>query len=178
MSAFGDKLAHALGQPAPRVTGVSLVHAPACPYCGERAQLVTGSHVYPHRPDLYQLKFWACDPCSAHVGCHKTGAWTHDAQGERIFSDGTLPLGRLANAELRKAKQRVHEAFDPLWQDASQRTAARLAAYAWLAQEMGLTAAQCHIGCFDVEQCEQAALLADARLAKLYAGDESMAFTG
>lgn len=29
----------------------------SCPYCGERAKLVTGKDLYPHRPDLYAKPF-------------------------------------------------------------------------------------------------------------------------
>lgn len=76
------------------------MNAPICAYCGVRSKLVTGKDLYPHRPDLYSLNFYQCTPCDAHVGCHK----------------GTPnPLGRLANAELRKMKSAAHAVFDPIW---------------------------------------------------------------
>lgn len=178
MSVLGTKLAQALGRPEPRGPVAARGIAPSCPYCGARAELVAGSDLYPHRPDLHELKFWACAPCEAHVGCHKAGSWTFDAKGHRVFSDGTLPLGRLADAALRQAKLRVHRAFDPLWQGASQQGAARLAAYAWLAQAMDIDKNECHIGAFDLVACERAAVLAEARLARLQAGDAAAAFTG
>lgn len=114
-----------------------------CPYCDKPAVLVTGAAIYPHRPDLFGKKFWQCKPCEAHVGCHEAG------KGE---GDGTKPLGRLANAELRKWKSRAHSLFDPLWKT---RTMRRKEAYAWLAQSLGISAANCHIGMFDVDQCKR-----------------------
>jgi hypothetical protein len=122
---------------------------PTCPYCSTQAALVTGQHVYPHRPDLFGLKFWACTPCDAYVGCHKEGAWMK-INGMKVVSDGTLPLGRLANAELRQAKQAAHAAFDPLWKAQGM---TRRDAYSWLARQLGIRFDDCHIGMFDVDQC-------------------------
>jgi hypothetical protein len=121
--------------------------APVCPYCNSAALLVGGDAIYPHRPDLRQLKFWQCAPCDAYVGCHKPGA---NVDGVR--SDGTIPLGRLANAELRKAKQGAHAAFDPLWRNGWFNS--RRAAYAWLGNVLGISDEECHIGMFDIAQCK------------------------
>ena len=112
-----------------------------CPYCNQPAALVTGAVIYPHRPDLHHKMFWQCKPCKAFVGCHDKGV----GQG-----DGTKPLGRLANAELRQWKQRAHAAFDPVWK---ARHMSRRDAYAWLAGQLGIKAEDCHIGMFDVDQC-------------------------
>lgn len=59
-----------------------------CDYCNKDAELVGGDIIYPHRPDLYELKFYYCAVCEAWCGCHR---------------GTTKPLGRLANAELRQA---------------------------------------------------------------------------
>lgn len=114
-----------------------------CAYCNKPAELVGGEEIYPHRPDLYQKKFWRCRPCKAYVGCHKPNVG---------YGDGTRPLGRLANAELRAAKSAAHAAFDPVWQNGFVR---RGSAYAWLADKLGIQPKQCHIGEFDVEQCKR-----------------------
>jgi hypothetical protein len=111
-----------------------------CPYCERPAHLVTGETIYPHRRDLWQKWFWLCDPCKAYVGCHK---------------EGTKPLGRLANAELRAAKQEAHAAFDPLWQFFPPREGERSRAYKWLADHLGISKRDCHIGEFDVETCRR-----------------------
>lgn len=63
---------------------------PLCPYCNQDSKLVTGAKIYPHLPHLHARWFYQCAPCAAYVGCHP---------------DSTLPLGRLANAELRRARQ-------------------------------------------------------------------------
>lgn len=112
-----------------------------CPYCNGDAQLVNGNAIYPHRPDLHHLRFWQCAPCEAYVGCHR----------------GTeRPLGRLANVELRTAKMAAHAAFDELWKRTTAAgTFDRNGAYKWVAQQLGIARADCHIGGFDVEQCQR-----------------------
>lgn len=110
---------------------------PTCPYCNEPAKLVSGDHVYPHRIDLFKKNFWVCDPCDARVGVHK-----HDPNFK--------PLGRLADAELRKAKQKAHTNFDSLWRGGYL---SRKNAYKKLAEGLGIHRDQCHIGMFDVELC-------------------------
>ena len=121
-----------------------------CDYCHRNAQLVTGATIYPHRPDLFHRWFWHCEPCDAWVGTHRTSA-------ERA------PMGRLANAELRKIRQRVHAQFDPMWQSGRM---TRSEAYQWLAGAMRISTDNCHVGMFNVEQCQTAlAILADRRKA-------------
>lgn len=114
-----------------------------CPYCGNDAELTTGYKVYPHRLDLADLKVWACFPCDAWVGTHKNSP-TH------------APLGRLANAELRRAKMAAHAAFDP-WRKSGRMT--RREAYQKLADLMDMDPKDAHIGMFDVEQCKTVVLL-------------------
>jgi len=108
-----------------------------CPYCEKPSQVVGGNVIYPHRSDLYRLNFWHCAPCEAYVGCHK---------------GSKAPLGRLANAELRKAKKDAHDAFDPLWRLGGF---SRDEAYLTLARAMQLDPKDCHIGMFDMDQCKK-----------------------
>jgi hypothetical protein len=109
-----------------------------CDYCYFEAELVSGDKIYPHRGDLFSKMFWRCVSCDAYVGCHP----------------GTSqPLGRLANAELRRAKQAAHKAFDPLWQSGKM---SRTQAYRRLAEQMGMSQKECHIGMFTTQQCEEA----------------------
>jgi zinc-finger-containing domain len=126
---------------------------PQCPYCGNRAQLLTNS------AELYQGRdygpVWICRQCDAWVGVHK---------------NSYRPLGRLANAQLRQSKIRAHAAFDRLWLWRHIRTVyrdnvpvprhilvsiARKRAYLWLAERMAISPAQCHIGMFDIQQCQR-----------------------
>jgi hypothetical protein len=117
--------------------------APVCPYCGATAEKVNGSILYEHMNDMGAKTFWKCTPCAAWVGCH-------------IGTE--VPLGRLANAELRALKRQTHELFDPLWRVSvtkKRRAANRTKAYQALAAILGITAAQCHIGEFDVDLCRR-----------------------
>lgn len=122
---------------------------PTCPYCNEASKLVTGAELYPHRPTLHKCFFWRCEPCKAHVGCHREGALFMIGD-KRAISNGRVPLGRLANADLRRAKSEAHTAFDTMWRT---RTMSRNGAYRWLAKELGITVDECHIGMFDLQQC-------------------------
>ena len=108
---------------------------PVCPYCGHPSQLVTGREVYPRRKDLARNMYYLCEPCDAYVGCHP-----HTVS----------PLGRLANAQLRGAKQWAHAVFDPIWQS---KRMTRKDAYLWLAGQLGISINECHIGHFDIDQC-------------------------
>lgn len=111
--------------------------ADLCPYCGAHTELVGGREIYPYRSDLYEKKYYRCKPCGAYVGCHA----------------GTIkPLGRLANAELRKAKMAAHAAFDPIWKTCIMKCGS---AYAWLSDKLGINKENCHIGMFNVELCER-----------------------
>lgn len=131
-----------------------------CACCGRPAVLVKGNVIYPHRADLHALNFWECSPCGAYVGCHRRGTFER-TNGKKIVHHGDEPLGRLANAALRQAKQAAHAAFDPLWK--SKRFSTRKHAYAWLAEQLGVSVENCHIGMFDVAGCE-AVIAACARL--------------
>jgi len=118
-----------------------------CPYCHQPAKLVTGEVIYPHRPDLFDRKFWQCKPCNAYVGTHKS-------------SPVHMPLGRLANAELRLWKQKAHLVFDKFWKN-PMTGLTRNEAYMMLADKMGIPREQCHIGMFDVEQCKETERIAN-----------------
>ena len=110
--------------------------------------MVSGKAIYPHRPDLFDLVFYQCAPCDAYVGTHK----------------GTkMPLGTLANAELRAARSRAHCAFDPLWKKGP---ISRRQAYARLANKLYITTKDCHIAKFDLATCEATLKLVDERAIK------------
>lgn len=118
-----------------------------CDYCGQLAELVTGKDVYPHRDDLAVLNFWRCKPCKAWVGCHQA------YRNGRGRGDGTMPLGRLANNELRKLKNNTHNRFDRLWLHGPM---TRTQAYTWLSEQLGIPFRDCHIGMFDERLCRMA----------------------
>jgi len=105
-----------------------------CPYCNKEAVLASSKEIYNGQD--YGL-IWICRPCRAYVGCHR---------------GTTKPLGRLANAELRDWKKRVHAVFDPLWKNGKMR---RGEAYRKLANMLKIKREYCHIGMFDVKMCER-----------------------
>jgi hypothetical protein len=119
--------------------------APTCPYCNGASHLTDSAVIYGRSYGPIYL----CEPCDAYVGCHK---------------GTTTPLGRLADAELRKWKKLAHAAFDPTWERVIQAAIdthgyapkgikhdSRGQAYRRLAQELGIEQDACHIGMFDVE---------------------------
>jgi hypothetical protein len=138
-----------------------------CPYCGNGTMLTSGKVIYADRwPHLAGKQFWACDrypTCDAYVGCHP----------------GTeTPLGRLANKELRKWKLAAHAAFDPLWKRKLEKRRAergaeykkayaRGSAYKWLAEQLGVSREECHIGMFDVATCRRVVALCEPYTSRL-----------
>lgn len=127
-----------------------------CEYCGAPAALVEGRDIYqgPNRDRRFLSKpFWACLPCKAWVGCHP---------------DTEIPLGRLADEQLRRAKMAAHAAFDPLWKHkvvapelTQQRN--RPLAYKWLADALRIPVDDCHIGMFDLATCKRVVAVCRAR---------------
>lgn len=105
-----------------------------CPYCGNESQLVDSAVIYGKSYGMIYL----CKPCDAYVGTHK--------------SDNKTALGRLANKELREAKKSAHFWFDQIWKDG---IITRSDAYTWLSIEMEIHVNFCHIGMFDVAQCNK-----------------------
>lgn len=98
-----------------------------CPYCNELASL---------RPTRVSkgIRFdakWVCEPCDAYC-----------------------PVGgTMANGVLRAMRIQLHKVFDCHWKFTHR---SRSACYAALAEAMDITKAECHIGRFSIEQCEEA----------------------
>ena len=105
-----------------------------CDYCGRRAEFVDSAIVYSGRS--YGMIYF-CRPCDAYVGVHK---------------GTTEPLGRLADAELRRWRKTAHAYFDPIWKN---RRMSRSQAYSWLSAKMELPQELTHIAMFDVSQCKR-----------------------
>ena len=105
-----------------------------CDYCEQETVFTDSAEVYGGRS--YGM-IYLCRPCKAYVGVHK---------------NTNRPLGRLANAELRRMKVSAHAAFDHIWKDGEY---TRKQAYKWLASELGIDGKDCHIGMFDVDTCHK-----------------------
>lgn len=118
-----------------------------CRYCGGPVDLVHNSVVYSGQAYGDWPYVYACADreCNSYVGVHPRT---------------DIPLGTLANAQLRQARRAAKEAFNPLWVGmAGMRAksvankARRTAAYTWLAGELGIPVEQCHIAWFDIDMC-------------------------
>ncbi|AOY94502.1 hypothetical protein BKK79_21390 [Cupriavidus sp. USMAA2-4] len=142
---------------------------PVCDFCGAKAVLMQpGESAYPYRDDHGPL--WVCTPCEAWIGTYPR-------------SKRHVPLGRLANAELRQAKSELHQALEPLVaakmrRDGCRAFEARAKGIRWLAAQLGLADTSGSIHAFDAAQCRQAigligAFLAQRRGAAGEPGDES-----
>ena len=117
-----------------------------CRYCGEEVIYTSNSEVY--GKEYGNGKCYLCRNCRAFVGVH-TGT--------------KIPLGTLANDELRKMRNEAHNMFDKLWK-APTRIMKRNDAYYWLAQKMGLKKEDTHIALFEIEQCKQVVKLVQEKI--------------
>ena len=101
---------------------------------------------------------YLCRTCGAYVGVH----------------DGTdIALGRLANKELRVAKIKAHHVFDQIfrggfinkiWPEKLPDTTNRKKAYKWLAKQMNIDEELCHIGMFDINDCNRVVEICESYL--------------
>lgn len=92
-----------------------------CCACGKtvKCELKTGREIYPHRPDLYDIKMYECSNCHNRVGIHK-GA--------------TKSLGCIPTPEIKRARIKVHALIDPLWKTGKMK---RAAVYKRISDELG-----------------------------------------
>ena len=109
-----------------------------CPFCRSSVSLIDSAKIYGHSYGFIYLCN-AYPKCDAKVGCHpKT----------------IIPLGTLADKELRKWRSLAHRKFDPLWQ--SGVFPSRQIAYKWLSKAMKLPLERTHVAMFDIRQCQRA----------------------
>lgn len=111
-----------------------------CPYCGSRALLRPASVVYGAKAADPAAPYYVCaryPSCDAYVAAHKKNC---------------LPMGSLANAELRRKRIQAHAALDRLWEGGLM---SKKQAYLWLQAKLGLPEQEAHIGRFSTFRCEQ-----------------------
>ena len=105
-----------------------------CPFCGGKPEWVENKTVYGGVNFGKSYMIWLCRPCDAFVGCH---------------NNTKVPLGTMANEEMREWRKKAHAAFDPLWKSGDM---TRANAYRMLVKKLGKTI---HIAESDVEQCKK-----------------------
>ena len=110
-----------------------------CPYCGAKATLRPSSAVYGNaaKTDGY---LYVCDrypKCDAYVAAHRKSR---------------LPMGTLANGDLRHKRIEAHKAFDWMWRSGLM---SKRQAYRWMQAKLGLNEKQAHIAKFSEYMCDQ-----------------------
>lgn len=120
-----------------------------CPECGLPARLVNSAVIYGGRSYGNAYVCANYPECDCYVGCHGNA----EKPSER-------PKGTLAGPDLREWRKAAHEAFDLPWKSGG---AKRREMYAWLADALGMTADECHIGLFDVETCKRVIAVCEVR---------------
>ena len=114
------------------------------PYCGKPSEFVDSSIIYGNSYGMIYL----CRDCNAYVGVHK---------------GTTKALGRLSNFNLRQTKKEAHFYFDQIaknlinkiWEEYIPNISNRNKAYLWLSNQLDIPLDVCHIGMFDVEDCQR-----------------------
>ncbi len=88
-----------------------------CPYCGSQAYLRPATVVYGKKASATNAQLYVCGrfpACNSYVAAHK---------------GSHLPMGTLANADLRRQRVMAHAAFNRLWESGLM---TRKQAYRWL----------------------------------------------
>lgn len=109
-----------------------------CPHCGAVALIRPAAEIYndPSRTDeLYVCRNYPI--CNSYVGMHP---------GTRV------PLGTLANGDLRNLRIKAHRKFDRIWQGGLM---SRKAAYQWMASSLGIDERDAHIGKLGEFRCKE-----------------------
>ncbi len=119
-------------------TDIDILPIPTkCRYCGSNVVFTSNSEIYGR--EYGNGKCYLCRNCRAFVGVH---------------TDTLIPLGTLANDELRKARNKAHNEFDKLWKGHT-RIMKRNDAYYWLSKKMNIPKEKTHIAMFEIEQCNK-----------------------
>ncbi len=114
-----------------------------CPFCNSRVSLIESAKIYGcHYRFIYLCNSYP--KCDARVKCHPRTI---------------IPMGTLADKELRRWRSLVHRKFDPLWQ--SGVFPSRQTAYKWLSKAMKLPLEKTHVAMFNIRQCQRAIALVE-----------------
>lgn len=111
-------------------------NAPRCPYCGSHTILRSADGIY--RENSRNEMLYVCKNYPAF-----------DAY-VRVQKGTTIPLGTVANRELRELRAEAHRQFDKLFLRGYM---SKHDAYQWLGGILGVPANQAHIGQLSVLAC-------------------------
>lgn len=114
------------------------VNAMRCPYCGSHVVYRSADGIYRDNSRGTMLYVCAHYPeCNAYVRVH----------------EGTkMPVGKLANHELRTLRRTAHHYFDQLYQSGMM---SKQDAYLWLADVIHAPLSEAHIGYLGEYYCKQ-----------------------
>lgn len=107
-----------------------------CPYCGALVVYRSAEGIYQENKKGAMLYVCSRYPeCDAYV---------------RVQPGTKLPLGTLANGDLRALRRQTHGQFDRLYKEGLM---TKDGAYRWLGELLGLPQSQAHIGCLGEYNC-------------------------
>lgn len=110
-----------------------------CPKCHSKALLRPASVIFgDHAPDP-TAKFYVCaryPACDCYVSAHK---------------GSLLPMGTLADGDLRRKRHQAHRALDALWRSGAM---SRKQAYRLLQLYLGIPEEDAHIAKFSAARCD------------------------
>lgn len=113
-----------------KVTKKGIIEVPArCPYCGGRVELRSADGIY--HENAHNAMLYVCTnypECDAYI---------------RVLPGTTIPVGTMANRQLRSLRRQAHESFDLLHKNGIM---TKEDAYCWLAGMLGAPLSQAHIG--------------------------------
>ena len=109
-----------------------------CPYCGAPAQLRSTAEIYKDPQQAGELYVCRNYPeCNAYVG---------------TYPHTRIPMGPMANGELRHLRIRAHRRFHRVWRSGIM---TRENAYRWMADYFGLRLRDAHIGMLSEYRCRE-----------------------
>lgn len=109
-----------------------------CPYCGSPAILRSADGIY--RENSKNIMLYVCKnypECDAYV---------------RVHTGTNIPVGSLANHELRSLRRTAHDYFDQLYQSGFM---SKQEAYQWLADFLAVPLSEAHIGYLSEYRCKE-----------------------
>lgn len=118
-----------------------------CPYCGAYAQLRPATALGKVSSAYSGKRFYVCSRypfCDAYVEAHRASG---------------LPMGTLADKQLRRKRRDAHVALERLWE---QGCMTKAEAYRWMQTQLGVPEQDAHIAKFSEYRCDQVIRMCEA----------------